>query len=250
MSIPIIWLSFYRSSFYDLAKKVICRRNQSASAFSTPIKFNRKQNALNDMDQRFMTRTRLRKGGPPTHTPSLQRPVYGGSQEVQSIYGTPLLTLGRRDPPAGLDMSTFRSVNGRGGNRYPGSDLYFGTNGGPSTPLVMHKTSPNGSIPPNGRVQMFRTRVVYNETRDDVLHSKSQEASVWGRNASSGQKSKLCQKKGLKRIKSCARNTAQGFCAIDMSLQLVCHRRLWYYFLFDDQYSYEPNDNLQYYSTT
>lgn len=166
------------SGFYDLAKKVICRRNQSASAFSTPIKFNRKQNALNDMDQRFMTRTRLRKGGPPTHTPSLQRPVYGGSQEVQSIYGTPLLTLGRRDPPAGLDMSTFRSVNGRGGNRYPGSDLYFGTNGGPSTPLVMHKTSPNGSIPPNGRVQMFRTRVVYNETRDDVLHSKSQEASV------------------------------------------------------------------------
>jgi hypothetical protein len=85
---PPIALTFpFTSSFYQIAKNVICRRRgesggggggSSSSNHSSPARQHQNQHNLLrrgnsfhlDDDQRFMTRTRLRPGGPSSRVPS------------------------------------------------------------------------------------------------------------------------------------------------------------------------------------
>lgn len=114
------------SSFYQIAKRVICRRNNSsgnsapngfaAAPFSSPRRDPpppqlRRNNSFQLDDTRFMTRTRLRPGGPggghhqklagissgraaaSTLRQQAARPTYR-SADPQAVYGTPVLAPG------------------------------------------------------------------------------------------------------------------------------------------------------------
>ena len=140
-------------------------------------------------EQRFSTRTRLRPGGPTGQT---REPRY------QSASASGKRTLNTRRP--GSAMSNFEEVRMRTmapikrperphmGNdldlEYPDhfesytSTLLQGRGGfqQPSTPLAKHRNSPGNLSSP--RIQMYRTRVVYNDARPSSAGFLNHEAAV------------------------------------------------------------------------
>ena len=172
-------INFFFFSFFNTAKKVICRKNSSSSNFGTlsngaspnhisssSSTFLRRGNSFqadND-DGRFLTRTRLRPGGPP---PSRRY----HSNDPQAVYGTPVMTSNRR-MFNGEETDFTREM-------FPVSAAFYGTMGGCATPLVKQRVANGRGQRDDGfaRVQMFRTRVVYSDNREGNV-IQSQEASV------------------------------------------------------------------------
>jgi len=143
----------------------------------------RQQQQLDFEEQRFSTRTRLRPGGPA-----------GQPREPRSqAQSSGKRTLNPRRPGSG--MSNFEEVRMRtmaptkrpqlaNDLEYPeqfesySSTLLQGRGGfqQPSTPLAKHQNSPANMSSP--RIQMYRTRVVYNDARPSSAGFLNHEAAV------------------------------------------------------------------------
>ena len=89
-----------------------------------------------------------------------------------------------------VEMGDFGGVKTLGGGRgkmgvakgddlFPVSSAFYGTMGANATPLVKQKTNLGEESP---RVQMFRTRVIYSDVKDNIgggmVNNRAQEASV------------------------------------------------------------------------
>ena len=187
--------------------------SSSFSTFNSPRKFllrrgNSFQNDPENCEEtRFLTRTRLRPGGPK------MRPNYS-SQDPQSLFvGTPLMTSNRR-MFNGIELKDFEGVTRNGDRNFANSSFSselesvtsnfqnsFATNkrtgvvgGEPLFPVssafygtmatpILKKMQNNGGLDNNNtsNVQMFRTRVIYADVKDDIGPSskRAHEASVW-----------------------------------------------------------------------
>lgn len=123
----------------------------SASAFSSPV----------PSHDNFSTRTRLRPGGP-TLNPTNHFDNLSRNGSLPSFEGIGMRTLDGRNQGQFL------------ANRRPYLTKTLMAQGIPATPLVKQKTA--GCSSP--RVQMYRTRVVYSDVRDEALKAAQEAAAV------------------------------------------------------------------------
>ena len=132
-----------------MAKRTLCRRKDQPQQ-------------SNGDDTRFMTRTRLRPGGPANSPSSMasagyinQRRMFNGSTMVRFNGGVSGGSMMEMDDFGNCGSRTLAARGGSGG--YFGGHSTFASVAAPATPLVKQRTSAGGSP----RVQMYRTRLVF-----------------------------------------------------------------------------------------